>query len=561
MLVAQAERSFNPDATQYTAAECDASSLHRLTGTISQPRSFTSRHVPGVVEGLATSLGSNPLTANAMPNGQRQLQGLLAHLKQASSAAAERQKQAMATDAVHLVPEEFDQLLRAVFERRCSFGDQSNTEYMNSAKWSKLLRDGGIISGLHGFPPKGGSSSQDGRTVTLAISDLVFQKVLHDVEYGSKRLDYSLFCKALLLVAQKLHSDLDDTAALAQIVMQITTAVGESQLEESSPYADLLLDPNVVVTLDLFKPALFDLFHTVCLQKTDSPGQAKPGLGTSRQSERTYRRYASTQGLTGRSISMAALNNRAVASRELARRQSASSLSSCRTSDSTCEPDSRSASINAGMETLRTGSEQSDAENVSPAAFDKAKAFDGGDRFGGEELLIHEEEEAERAFGALEAPPLEQPSVISAGYPSGSFRNVPAPCGDEMVQGQTQASYLNGAPVVRDRCRRASIDQLMYMCTCLDIVPEFASRLEVVSIFKRAQHTGFSHGHGSSLHGYLTYEEFVDAIGQLSIMAYSKQPFSEEYPEAHDKVEAFLLRVLPSDQRLLRERFLYGRRN
>jgi len=150
----------------------------------------------------------------------------------------------------------------------------------------------------------------------------------------------------------------------------------------------------------------------------------------------------------------------------------------------------------------------------------------------------------------------EQQSAI----PMGSYiRPSMGTYGGVLEETQSQVSYINGAPTLRDRHRRMSIDQMMFMCTRLGIVPDFATRLEVITVFKRAQHTGFSHGTGSSLHGYLSYEEFVDAIGQLAIGAYSKQPFAEEHPEAHEKVEAFLLRMLPTDQRDLLEKFLYGR--
>merc|ERR1719375_769872 len=112
----------------------------------------------------------------------------------------------MAVNAELLVPEEFDQLLRAEFERRCCFGDRTNTEYMNSAKWTKLLQECGLIAGLHGF--RKGPRHRPSGAVTLANADMVFKKVLRDGEYGSKRLNYELFCKALLLVAQQAHPSL-----------------------------------------------------------------------------------------------------------------------------------------------------------------------------------------------------------------------------------------------------------------------------------------------------------------------------------------------------------------
>lgn len=499
MVAAKQEgQSFNRDAIQDWGTSSMSKVNSRLSGTV-QPRSFTSRHVPGIIEELSADLG-NTKTANTLPHGQSQLHGLLAHLKQASNASAERQRQALATDAEYLVPEEVDQLLHAEFERRCCFGDPTNTEFMNSAKWTKMLKECGIIAGLHGFRKVNCQGAAG--TVTLANADMVFQIVVHNVEYGAKRLTYELFCKALLLLSQKAYPDLDDPTAFAELLTQIA-AFASAQLDntKTEDHSDLLLDPNVVITLDTFKPALHDLFHSICSQKLESPMQARCGLGTMRTSERTYLKYAGTQeGQT------------------LAHRHSVSSLSSCRNSDSTCEP---SSCQDCGIETLRTCSEHSDME----------------------------------AEGLEKAQMVKSEEAQASEMPTGSFlrHHTFGSSSDEM---QYQVSYVNGVPVVRDRCRRMSIDQMMFMCTRLGIVPEFSSRLEVISIFKRAQVTGCSQ---SSLHGYLSYEEFLDAIGQIAIGAYSKQPFAEVYPEAAAKVEAFLFRILPSDSRDMLEKFFFAR--
>lgn len=529
-----------------------AGQLVQLSGTV-QPRSFTSRHVPAVVEELTTELENIAQAANALPSGQRQLQGLLAHLKEARtgcSASAERQKRAMATDALRLVPEEFEQLLRAEFERRCGFGDRSNTEHMNSAKWKKLLQECGTISGLHGFNKV--NCQRTAGTVTLATADVVFQKVLRDGEYGSKRLNYNLFCKALLLVAQQAYPNLDDPAAFTELLAQVAACADRHSESNAQPedHVDLLLDPNVVMTLDNFKPALYDLFRTVCGQNLDNPMQAR-GLGTIRMREHTFLKYASTQGTTTRASVNMTVFDRELASRERSRRQSVSSHG---TSDSTCEPDSCK---DCGIETLRAGSEQSDAENEG---LTKHFVGDGMD---------------EVAMDKVPVPVLTDSGIEMEAQPDtglnaalGSAFNTRGGSNTFNIRGQANTddevsymnmSYINGAPTVDDRCRRMSIDQMMFMCTRLGMVPDFVTRLEVVSIFKRAQHTGFSQGQGSSLHGYISCEEFVDAVGQLALRAYSKQPYTEEHPEAPDKVEAFLLRILPSNQRDLLEMFQYGR--
>lgn len=549
---------FNRTVTEYTAGDVNVIGLPRcearLSGTL-QPRTFTSRHIPVVAEELSNTLECDPKSANALPSGQRRMEGLLAHLKQASSVLAERQKQAMSVDAETLVPEELDQLLHTEFERRCCFGDRSNTEFMSAHKWKKLLEECHIISGLHGMVQKGrASQQQQAGVVSLASADLVFHKVLHDMEFGSVRLTYDLFCKALLLVAQQAYPALDNQAAFAELLAQVAVvAAAKQEASQPADTPDLLLDPSVVVTLDNFKPALYDLFRTVCTAKLDNPGKARPGLGSIRTRERTYLKYAGSQGASsGEPV------------RSHAGRHSVSSMSSCRTSDSTCEPSSLR---DCGMETLRTGSEQSDENEVVRTALRGMGLREDWETSlpdNQETVLTQEEQEQEEL--CQEPMPGEDGADGAAQHrrvPTGSYwRNRMDTSYDYLGQlegSQSQVSYVNGAPMLRDRTRRLSIDQMMLMCTCLGIMPDFVTRLEVIAIFKRAQHTEFSQGLGSSLYGYLTYEEFVDAIGQLSIEAYSKQPFKEEYPEAHEKVEAFLLRMLPKDQRTLQELFHYGR--
>jgi hypothetical protein len=573
--------------------------------------------VPGVVEELAVDLA---------PTGQRQLQGLLLHLKKDSGVLAERQKRAMATNCEQLVPEEYNQLLRAEFERRCLFGERTNTETMNSHKFTKWLQECGIVSGLHGFR----SRERPPNTISLGTADVVFHKALRDYEYGGKRLNYELFCKALLLVAQQTFSELDDAGAFNEILSQIINLVSERSDDSEESYCDLSLDPNVVVTLDNFKPALHDLFLTVCGRKLDNPMQAKPGLGTIRSRERTFMKYSGMTGYTTAqtSSSLSALDRHLLN----LQRHPASSISSCRTSDSTCEPESCK-----GMETLRTGSEQSDADHdvmhklvglQRPDADDKVSEIgtwqvtdeygpwpvrskpsveadilatkapgsvvrgceiDGWIHLDGESGCISSESVRQVNDGKPLLPPLRRREVVDCEtqrneeweqgmvdqdgpglaardsheevgetdmpIPTESYVRRLRPCVG--VPEESQVTFVNGVPTIRDRCRRMSVEQMLFMCKSLNIMPDLVTRVEVIAIFKLAQHTGFSQGHGSSLHGYLSYEEFMDAVGQLAFKAYSKQPYSEEYPEAHEKVEAFLLRILPSDQRKLRDQFLH----
>jgi len=123
---------------------------------------------------------------------------------------------------------------------------------------------------------------------------------------------------------------------------------------------------------------------------------------------------------------------------------------------------------------------------------------------------------------------------------------------------QDPYTYASGHPVIKNRRRHMSINQMLQLCKELKITPDLLSRSEAVRIFKRAQCAGSHNNHGSSLYGYLSSEAFMDAAGQLALEAYSKQPFNEEYPEPHEKIHAFFMSVLPSSSREVHERFLYG---
>ena len=81
------------------------------------------------------------------------------------------------------------------------------------------------------------------------------------------------------------------------------------------------------------------------------------------------------------------------------------------------------------------------------------------------------------------------------------------------------------------------------MCREINIIPDLLSKVEVGNVFKKAQLAGSASNHGSSSYGYLSAEMFVDAIGQLALEAYSKQPYSEEYPEPAERINAFFTQV------------------
>jgi hypothetical protein len=120
--------------------------------------------------------------------------------------------------------------------------------------------------------------------------------------------------------------------------------------------------------------------------------------------------------------------------------------------------------------------------------------------------------------------------------------------------------YVNGAPVIKNRTQYMSLDQLILMCKELQIMPDLLNRKQIVKIFKRSQsmvlgsHTTL----GSSAYGYLNKEAFEIAAGELALEAYSVQPFSDEYPQAHEKLHAFFCSVLPQNRIEMQERCYYG---
>ncbi|CAE8597069.1 unnamed protein product, partial [Polarella glacialis] len=123
--------------------------------------------------------------------------------------------------------------------------------------------------------------------------------------------------------------------------------------------------------------------------------------------------------------------------------------------------------------------------------------------------------------------------------------------------------YANGSPILKNRKSFMSLEQLFSLCKELKIFPDMVTRQAVVNIFKRSQCAGTASSHGGSNFGLLAQEAFVDAMGQIAIDAYSKEPYSAEYPSAHEKIYAFLLFKLKlgnqaAQQRALRERFHYG---
>jgi len=120
------------------------------------------------------------------------------------------------------------------------------------------------------------------------------------------------------------------------------------------------------------------------------------------------------------------------------------------------------------------------------------------------------------------------------------------------------SSVVNPAPAVLDRRRHLSLDQFTLFCKEMTIMPDHLSRIEIIQIFKHVQFSAVQEGRAKSNRGYLAIEEFVDAVGLLACTMYSKAPYDLQYPHWREKIEAFLVLLIPQGPNEFRETFLYG---
>lgn len=522
-------------------------------GLLISPRRFSSRHVPHAAEELASS-------AVLPPDILARLTGLTRHLK-GNSDWEDKQKQVLESPSERLIPEEYDETLRNEFERRCAFGERMNTEFLSSGKWVKFLRELGLIA-APGAATVG--------TISLADADIIFRKVLHHADYCGKRLTYETFSKALYLAALATRPDLDCDSALADMLTRVTAAAPEETHDNN---ADYMLDANVLLVLDHFKPALLDLFRAFCSRNLGQAGGPSRGQGTVRLGERTFRRH--TQDTLGTTLTLGGTRGEGGLS-ELSPGSEALSASPARRSrvpgavgGKTPMQDASSLLSPFALGKLEEQEHEHECEPSSPQVNSEADAACG---FTTPRQRPWQEEASQLPHSIL------SPKTAAERRPTGGSRSPP-PAGAEKyshlfspqstlqsfrlsmcstMQSQDMYVYANGAPVIKNRRHYLSSDQFLLMCKELKIMPDLLTRLEIVKVFKRAQCTGTHSAHGSSIHGFLNREAFADAFGQLAIEAYNKEPYNNEFPEAHEKVHGFLARVLPSNSHEVHERFLYG---
>lgn len=551
-------------------------------GHISRQRRFASRHVPDAAEDLVYA---QVLTTDMVSR----FNGLMRHLKN-NTEWDEQQKQVMVSHVEALVPEEYEETLQSEFERRCSFGDRMNTELMSSAKWVRLLRDCGAVTSSVDVEKRGRQAGRGDSlgSIKLPEADVIFLKVLHDCDYGGKRLSYDLFCKALYLVSRACRPDLSGEAAFTELIARIVAVAPEDDKEEKE---DLMLDANVVRVLDYYKPALFDMFHSFCNRNLGNVSDGSPGSGTIRLSERTYWKhtqdtmmsgYTTMRGTLGGTLGGGSKAGHSLNRSGLGISEEAATAASASPRDN----DATSGVPNSGSSAIGSSSS---AGPVCPPVLEGA---DMDDKFSASEEDHHghgpdsgysiyiQNAEADAGGGYAELRPLPRAPAslmqaesepiheeqLQPPWSQGRILGGPLTASNTMVSvlgsQATQDPYLyaNGAPVIKNRRRHMSLQQMYLLCKELQIIPDLLSRTEVTNIFKRAQCAGAHSSHGSSKYGYLNAESFIDATGQCAIEAYSKSPFSEEYPDAHEKVHAFLMNILPRGSREAKERFLWGAR-
>lgn len=524
-------------------------------GTMRQ-RNFSSRHVPSIAEEIAISDVLNPSRA-------ARLNGLMKHLKR-NSAWEDYQKQVLSAEAAEtLVPMEYDEALRSEFARRCAFGERMNTEAMSSAKWVKLLRDINVI-----LPPGLRAAASGGPPMLQAEADIIFHKVLHNCDRGGQRLTYELFCKALYLVAQAVLPDFQGEVAFGEVLAQIV-AVADAIVAAAPPtslgrHEDPMLDARVLLVLDHFKPALHDLFYTFCGRNLSNPALASPGSGIRRARERSGMMHTQDTVMTSSTLNRSSPSHSRSPSLPPAPFPEATNQGSpglkaeggsdCRPVLTYCKDGPPWDAVARDLTDVFSG----DVTDVPGAGgLERSASFAGS------------------ASGFSASPPpagsrsLRSSPRASSGVQFHLDGGAVSPTADRLnrsfaassngsPRSDTYQETANGSPVISNRRQNMSLDQFVDWCREFKMLPDVVSRIDIARIFKRAQTTGFSGSHGSGVHGYLSREAFVDAVGQLGLEAYSKEPFCDEYPEAHEKICAFLLDYLPGNSREARDRFIYA---
>ncbi|CAE7721473.1 unnamed protein product [Symbiodinium pilosum] len=477
-------------------------------GRCYSPRRFASRHVPTAAEELAQH--SQVLE----PSVIKRFDGLMRHLKR-NTDKQDFEKQVLASPPDVLVPEEYDEVLRGEFARHCSFGERLNTELMHSGKWVKMLKELGFVPGQG--KAKGPCLS------SLADADIIFQRVLHDTDYGGKRLTYDFFCKALCLVAVNMYPNLDWEAAMGELLQRMAAAAEEFQEQSgSNEPADFSLDPNVLLVLDHFKPKLHDLFSSFARRQLQNPMDARTGTGTTRLKERSIWKHTQDTIFASRASSM---------------------MLGGTIRDDVDPLENQDESMSPGLPAVKEveGEANEAATEVAPEPADASRSVvlqDGLDP-NPEASLPHQVASVASPSGnspeRRRRPQL--PSGALQGQGSGflsksmgsasgqsllawaehkglcspvspdSRRSTMSSRAGKWSPVQDPYTYACGSPTIRNRRSFMSLEQLFALCKELKIMPDLMSRQALVRIFKRAQCAGSASAHGGSNFGYLSQED------------------------------------------------------
>ncbi|CAK9062598.1 unnamed protein product [Durusdinium trenchii] len=519
------------------------------------PRRFASRHVPTAAEELVSH--SHVLD----PTIIKRFDGLMKHLKR-NTDKQDFEKQVLASPSEVLVPEEYDEVLRGEFARHCSYGERLNTELMHSGKWVKMLKELGFIPGR----ARAERSAKGPCLSSLAEADIIFQRVLHDTDYGGKRLTYDFFCKALCLVAANIYPDMDWETAMGELLNRIAAAAEEVEVEQPDDYGDYSLDPNVLLVLDYFKPKLHDLFRSFARRQLRGPTDAAVGTGTTRLKERTIWKHTQDTLFASRASSCilgGTLKDMKddMESEEEEEANPTAGLPAVTESEAeghtTPEVNQEVAKSAAPEEPeLLPNQVVTSPQKKGMAAMLPAGAVGSS----GFEAVARGSKEMKSPPGQSLLAWAENLGYFSSASPGSrlSKQSMSTRTGKWSPAARDPYTYACGSPIIQNRRKWMSLEQLFAMCKELKIMPDVISRQAVVRIFKRAQCAGAASAHAGSNFGYLSQEGFVDAMGRIGIQAYAEPPFCDEYPEPHEKIHAFLCDKLPGQIRTVRDRFLYG---
>lgn len=576
-----------------------------------RPRRFSSRHVPSVAEDI---LHSEVLNAPM----EKRFAGLMKYLKR-NTLWEEHQKLVLLADSAEmLVPSQYDEALRNEFERRCAFGERMNMEFMSSAKWVKLLRDVRAI-GAGVEVTAGGKTGaitlpeadivfhkvlhncdHGGQRLTYEL----FCKALYLVSQAiqpncqGQGAFNDIISQILNVAPEEPQRGVDDVLELL-LEANVVLVLGHFKPALHDLFhafcGQNLSNLCGVGAVRIKERAIWK--HTQETMLSDSLRSSRMSCSTSRTS------------LVG-SVALAPMEPPSLSSSMKFMvvdplGNSCSSLCTLLGKDvleakGQATPPEGSTCSAVCPEVAPGGSCGARAGTGSASAAGSACGLGAGAGTGsasavGTAMGAGSEAGAPgsvtRAYsvgtlglgaGTGSASGLALPLVSRLSLPAGSGASVSpsrvctprsgrgwshsAPSSPSSTRGASPRLatvvedpyvYANGAPVLRNRRQYMSVDQLLSWCSALRVMPDLLTRLEVVRIFRRAQRGGFNQRQ-SSTHGYLSREAFVSAVGQLAIAAYSKEPFCDEYPEAHEKIYAFLLSSLPGNSREAHDRFLYG---